>query len=81
MKNIAETAFEANHNKTRIHEKEYPRPAIKICTFFPYFSDVSIIYGPGSKNNIRTISQLSAEDIGSLVVVKAIVVRSSAVKP
>jgi DNA replication licensing factor MCM7 len=42
---------------------------------------VYIVFGPQSKASIRTISELKSEDIGSLVIVKAIVVRSNAVKP
>ncbi len=39
------------------------------------------MYGPQAKTPIRTISELNADDIGSLVIVKAIVVRTNAVKP
>lgn len=46
-----------------------------------WFSDVAIIYGPGTKNMSKTISDMKAEDIGSLVVCKAIVVRTGPVKP
>ena len=43
--------------------------------------DVAIVYGPNSKTKPKAISQLAAEEIGSLVIVKAIVVRVSEVKP
>ena len=56
-------------------------PLIKISNPLSKLSDVSIIYGPGSKNKVRTISQLCGEDIGSLVILKAIVVRAGVVKP
>ena len=39
--------------------------------------DVSIVYGSNSKVKAKAISDLNAEEIGSLVVVKAIVVRAS----
>lgn len=47
------------------------------------FSFVSIVYGPNSKesSHVRSIRELKAELIGSLVVCKAIVVRASDVKP
>lgn len=43
--------------------------------------DVSILYGPGSKIKVRSISELTSDLIGSLVVCRAIVVRVSEVKP
>lgn len=39
--------------------------------------DVSIVYGSNSKVKAKAISDLNADEIGSLVVVKAIVVRAS----
>lgn len=44
-------------------------------------SDVAIIYGPGSKLNIETISDFNSDKIGSMVACKAIVVRATEVKP
>lgn len=43
--------------------------------------DVAIVYGNNSKVHPKAISDLSSDDIGSLVIVKAIVVRASEVKP
>ena len=43
--------------------------------------DVAIVYGTNGKVKPKAISDLKAEDIGCLVVVKAIVVRASEIKP
>lgn len=43
--------------------------------------DVVIIFGPNSKVRSKAISDLKAEEIGSLVIIKAIVVKASEVKP
>lgn len=43
--------------------------------------DVALVYGSNSKVKPKAIADLTADDIGSLVVVKAIVVRASEVKP
>ena len=43
--------------------------------------DVAIVYGPGSKVQAKAVGDLKADDIGSLVVVKAIVIRAGEVKP
>lgn len=43
--------------------------------------DVAIVYGPNAKIKPVAISDLKADNIGSLVIVKAIVVRASEVKP
>lgn len=51
------------------------RELIPISTHKNY--DVAIIYGPNSKTKVNAISDLGAESIGSLVIVKAIVVRVS----
>jgi len=56
-----------------------PNEAIPISAHKNY--DVAIIYGPNSKSKPKAISQLTSEDIGTLVVVKAIVVRASEIKP
>jgi DNA replication licensing factor MCM7 len=39
------------------------------------------VYGPNTKAKTQAISDLKAEDIGSLVIIKAIVVRVSEIKP
>ena len=65
----------------KIPEKNSQRPAIKTSISQLTFSEVSIVFGPQGKSQKRTITQLTSDDIGSLVVVKAIVVRSSVVKP
>jgi hypothetical protein len=39
--------------------------------------DVAIVYGPNSKVKAKAISDLTADQIGSLVIVKCIVVRAS----
>lgn len=41
------------------------------------FSDVCIVYGPGSKLKIECISDFTSDKIGSLVVCKAIVIRAT----
>jgi len=43
--------------------------------------DISIINGANAKNPIRAIHELSSKDIGSLVTLKAIVLRATEVKP
>jgi len=43
--------------------------------------DVAIIYGATGKVKPKAISDLKSEDIGCLIVVKAIVVRASEIKP
>lgn len=43
--------------------------------------DVAIVYGPNGKIKPKAISDLSSDEIGCLVVVKAIVVRASEIKP
>ena len=43
--------------------------------------DVAIVYGPNSKVKPKAVSDLSANEIGSLVMVKAIVLRTSEIKP
>lgn len=42
---------------------------------------VSIVYGPKSKVPIKTISEIKADNIGELIMTRAIVVRASEVKP
>lgn len=42
---------------------------------------MSIIYGSNAKIKPKAVADLTADDIGSLVIVKAIVVRASEVKP
>lgn len=42
---------------------------------------MAIVYGSGGKTKTKAISDLTAEEIGSLVQVKAIVVRASEIKP
>ena len=39
--------------------------------------DVALVYGDNAKVKLNSITDLSAENIGSLVIVKAIVVRAS----
>lgn len=39
--------------------------------------DVAIVYGPNSKTHPRSITDLTADDIGGLVMIKCIVVRAS----
>ena len=39
--------------------------------------DVALVYGPNAKIKAKAIANLTADDIGSLVIVKAIVVRAS----
>lgn len=39
--------------------------------------DVAIVYGNNAKVKPKAVSDLTADDIGSLVIVKAIVVRAS----
>ena len=43
--------------------------------------DVAIVYGVNGKVKPRAISDLKSEDIGCLIVLKAIVVRASEIKP
>jgi DNA replication licensing factor MCM7 len=43
--------------------------------------DVALVYGNNAKVKLNSITELTAEEIGSLVIVKAIVVRASEVKP
>ena len=43
--------------------------------------DVALVYGNNAKVKLNSITDLTADDIGSLVIVKAIVVRASEVKP
>ena len=43
--------------------------------------DVSIVYGNNAKVKPKAIAELSGDDIGALVIVKAIVVRAGEVKP
>jgi DNA replication licensing factor MCM7 len=43
--------------------------------------DVSLVNGSSAKNQIRSIHDLSAIDMGCLVTVKAIVLRATEVKP
>lgn len=40
-----------------------------------------IVYGPSSKIHFASISELTSEKIGSLVVCKCIVIRSSDIRP
>lgn len=42
---------------------------------------VNIVYGPNSKVKLRSIGELFSIDIGALIMIKAIVVRVSEVKP
>lgn len=42
---------------------------------------MSVVYGSNAKIKPKAVSDLSADDIGALVIVKAIVVRASEVKP
>lgn len=43
--------------------------------------DVAIVYGLNGKAKPKAIADLKSDDIGCLVVVKAIVVRASEIKP
>jgi DNA replicative helicase MCM subunit Mcm2 (Cdc46/Mcm family) len=43
--------------------------------------DVALVHGPGSKTKPAAVGDLTADQIGSLVVVKAIVTRASEVRP
>lgn len=43
--------------------------------------DVALVYGNNAKVKLNSITDLTADEIGSLVIVKAIVVRASEVKP
>ena len=79
--NIVGTIFKVKSMKQQTNVRTSLFPLIKISNPLSKLSDVSIIYGPGSKNKVRTISQLCGEDIGSLVILKAIVVRAGVVKP
>ena len=49
----------------------------EISKLFFYFSDVAIVYGPGSKIKLECISDFTSDKIGSLVACKAIVVRTT----
>ena len=42
---------------------------------------MSIVYGKNPKGKVKSISELKAENIGELIVTRAIVVRMSDVKP
>ena len=53
----------------------------QISKFYFIFSDVSIIYGDDAKSSTYSITELDSSLIGSLVTVKAIVLRASEVKP
>lgn len=59
----------------------FPGKLIGISKFYLIFSDVSIVYGPGSKIKHQCISDFTSDKIGSLVVCKAIVIRVTQVKP
>lgn len=67
--------------KSPTQRKESRSQPIKISKFWYEISDVVIIYGPHAKYSIRTITDLKAEDMGSLVILKGIVVRANTVKP
>jgi DNA replicative helicase MCM subunit Mcm2 (Cdc46/Mcm family) len=45
------------------------------------YSEVQIIYGPASKIHLDSISELTSDKIGSLVVCKCIVTRTSDIRP
>lgn len=51
------------------------------CNIINIFSQVYIIFGPSSKIHFDTISELTSNKIGSLVVCKAIVLRASEIRP
>ncbi len=67
--------------KSPTQRKESRSQPIKISNFWYKISDVVIVYGPQAKSSIRTITDLKAEDMGSLVILKGIVVRANTVKP
>ena len=67
--------FDAQQNGGNFDENE----SIPISSHRNF--DIAIVYGPNSKLRPRAISDLNADEIGSLVMVKCIVVRTSEIKP